>query len=128
MVHHSSDSKPPAVMAQVDRKALLGCVEGDLSLLCELIRISERNAGDLLEKLRSAVLTGDCRQIEHTAHTMKSMLAQLAAGPTAEAAGHLEHMGKTGNLKEAADAFDLLEQELRRVHQVLSEICAEAAH
>jgi len=69
----------------------------------------------LVAEIREAIGRGDCRQLERTAHALKTAVAGFAAGAAAEAALRLEKLGHAGDLAPAKVALAHLEDEIGRL-------------
>ena len=113
----------PASNEVLDYDALLAHVEGDTSLLAELMKIFEEAFPRQLSGVREAVAQGDAAGIERAAHTLKGTLSSFAA-PAATAAAHqLELVGRAGDLAPAGEACAALEQEIARLKPLLLGLC-----
>jgi HPt (histidine-containing phosphotransfer) domain-containing protein len=113
--------------AHIDREALLERVEGDAALLAQMLEIFEVEGDRLVAVMEAAVGSGDASSLERAAHTLKGMVANFTADAAANAASHLEEMGRTGRLQGAEDLLHELAQEVTALRALLSELCTEAA-
>ncbi len=113
----------PASSEVLDCDALLAHVDGDTSLLAELVKIFEDELPRLLAALRQAAAEGDARALERAAHTLKGTLSSLAAPAATAAARQLELVGRAGDLARAREACAALEREIARLKPLLVGLC-----
>jgi CheY-like chemotaxis protein/HPt (histidine-containing phosphotransfer) domain-containing protein len=92
---------------------LLARVENDWDLLRELAGIFREEFPRYLSTLRSAIQEGNFDQARESAHALKGMLANLAAGRAAEAASELEDFAKTGQQAALAGSLTKFEAETK---------------
>jgi len=88
-----------------DRAAALARVEGDAALLSQLVQVFLEEVPERLHTLQQALAAADFEVIERTAHTLKGELIYLGLAEIAEKAKALEHQGREGNLRAAAELF-----------------------
>jgi HPt (histidine-containing phosphotransfer) domain-containing protein len=86
------DDRSPDV--SVDLPDLLRRVESDRKLLCELLRLFKEEFPCLLQALQEAVVRGDMKRVEVTAHTIKGMLANVSFARAVASAACLQRMGQ----------------------------------
>ena len=109
---------PPDVRTEgspIDHSAALRAVDGDESLLIDIMDVFQQNAPKYREALREAVRHEDARQLEYAAHRLKGALGAIGATTAYTLAAQLETMGHEGHLDGAAGLIDRLEDELTRV-------------
>ena len=87
----------------VDFLELLTRVDTDRELLRELLRLFKKEFPCLLQSLQEAVVRGDMKAVEVTAHTMKGRLASVAFRQAAASSARLESMGKRGVTQRGAE-------------------------
>jgi len=104
-------------LVSFNRNIALERVGGDEELLREVAQIYLTEYPPLIEKIRSAVGSGDSDALQRAAHTLKGSLATLGAEPAAALALTLESKGRENTLDSAADDLLHLEEELGRVHR-----------
>ncbi len=104
----------------VDRQLSLTRVGGDVDLLREIAALFIEDCPRALAELRRAVEQRDASKIENAAHALKGSVANFGAQVAVDAAFRLEQMGRTGKLRESAEALGSLER-------ALSTVCAELA-
>jgi PAS domain S-box-containing protein len=92
---------------------LLARVDNDQELLRELLNIFHEEYPRHMEGLEKAVFSGDLNGATVLGHTLKGMLANLAASRAAAAAGHVERAARAGEKKELEEAFTALHLELK---------------
>jgi signal transduction histidine kinase/DNA-binding response OmpR family regulator len=115
-----SELESPA--AVVDMNALLIRVEGDKDLLAQMAELFLEECPQSLCTIREAVLRRDAKELERSAHTLKSAVGNFAAQKAVEAALELETMARDGDLNEAEKAYQALEQEIERLKPVLANL------
>lgn len=101
--------------AAVDMDELLARVENDRDLLRELIGMFKEDFPKQLASLRPAVEKGDAKRVASLAHTLKGMLANLAAHDAYEKAARLEQLGRNGQIERFDEAFATLEGEASKL-------------
>jgi two-component system, sensor histidine kinase and response regulator len=111
----------------LDRKELLALLDGDLSLLTELIDIFWENSPDLIAQLRSALEDRDLHTLTYAAHALKGAVGNFAAKRALALIAELETTGETSDFSQAARTLDALEAELASLRQALSSLREELA-
>jgi PAS domain S-box-containing protein len=106
---------------------LLERVGGDREFLSELVSLFREDNPKQLERIRTAVESGDSGEVQRGAHSLRGTLANLAARPAADLAAQIEHAGKSDDLLRAKAAFRNLELELPRVLEALGALCEGVA-
>jgi two-component system sensor histidine kinase/response regulator len=102
---------------------LLARVDGDRALIGELAEIFRDDYPKHIRTLRSAVERDDGASVRQTGHTLKGMLANLAAPHARDLAAQIEELGKKGDIPPAGAILDELLLELRRVDAALEILC-----
>lgn len=105
-----------------DLEAALERVGGDQELLKEIAGLFLEDAPGLLDLVRDAIEKNDASALQRAAHSLKGSVANFGAEETVEAAFQLEQMGANGKLDGAKDVFVVLENELHKVSEKLSQI------
>lgn len=123
-----SDQSPyaPAVSLVLDEAEALDYVDGDRTLLAELVEIFSEQWPTMLARLETAVVTNDSQAVYLAAHTLKGQVGHFGAKATFEAARGLEVMGRQGELAGAPAALDVLAHELTRLRSALSALKSES--
>src|SRR5262249_44396625 len=91
---------------------LLNRVDNDKELLRELLLIFKDDSPLHINALREATGKGDLKAVTISAHTMRGMLANLAADRAAAAATRLEQVGRDGDATGVRAALGEFEQEV----------------
>ena len=111
----------------IDFAELLARVENDRELMRDLLLIFKEEFPRHLQALRLAVDSSDAEEVAAEAHTLKGMLANLAAGPAAGSAARLEQLGhsrKVSEFREACDSFENMSKELLvQLDMCMVEVC-----
>ncbi len=102
-----------------DRAKALGYLEGDESLLDEVIQIFQDTAAGMLSNLDAAIGGGDSAAVQSAAHAIKGGAANICAERIGCIAKHLEECAAAGNRKEFAALAATLHAEYERLAAVL---------
>lgn len=112
----------------IDLDELLARVENDRELLRDLLSIFKEEFPQRHQALREAVADLDAPRVVLEAHSLRGMLANLAAGEAAEALAKLEHFGRnneTTKFRESLAHFEVIAKELsRQVEACMAEVSA----
>jgi len=111
----------------VDRAALLSRLEGDASLLSEIVDLFLETAPRLMRDLKQALASKDPGRLERAAHTLKGAVANFGARPAFEAAFKMEQHGQRGDLAAARKAWVSVEKEMTRLKKELARLAGEHA-
>jgi two-component system, sensor histidine kinase and response regulator len=114
----------PSERAVFDLEAALARVEGDLSLLQELIKIFLEDMPRQLAEIQQAIATKDARRLNRAAHNLGGAIGNFEAGPAHEAAMRLEKISAAVDIAGAADAAAELERTLQRLRRELLAVSA----
>jgi two-component system, sensor histidine kinase and response regulator len=112
--------------ASVCKEELFERIEGDRTLLVELVALLRESYPGQIRSARDAAMQGDAAALQRVGHSLKGALGNLAAPIGSKIAYELESMGKSGDLGLAKTRIDLLEQELIRVMETLEGLCLAA--
>jgi len=93
----------------------LARVEGDETLLRELIQLFLEDYPRTLQDLRTAIAEGDVRSLERHAHTIKGSAANFEAAPVVTAGLELETSGFRKDLTYVAPQMENLEAALAQL-------------
>lgn len=111
----------------LDINDLLARVENDRDLVREILHIFKEEFPRHRESLRAAVHSSDGAKVAAEAHSLKGMLANVAAVRAAAAATRLENLGRTGDIlhfAEAHAAFEEISEELLvHLEMCMAEVC-----
>ena len=94
--------QPAGIKAPVDYSAALLWVDGDRTLLAELIEIFLEDCPRRLHELEQAVTEGNANMIKQTAHSLKGMVACFSTRKAQGLADEMESLGKAGNLAKTS--------------------------
>jgi two-component system, sensor histidine kinase and response regulator len=117
----------PATSTSFDRQELLDRIDGDFSLLAELVKLFRDGLPALQGELRAAVGARDAERIQRAAHTLKGALLNLAAHPAAALARRLDDGARRGDLGSSGELLAALELELAALITALERTQMEAA-
>ena len=113
-----------AQLRQLDESLALSRVGGDVELLIEVIDLFLDDYPSTLEKIKSAVASGDANALEQHAHSLKGSVSTFGAGRAFEAAFELEKRGRAGDLTGAQEGLLRLEQALESLRPELESLQA----
>jgi signal transduction histidine kinase/DNA-binding response OmpR family regulator len=108
-----------------DRSALLDRLEGDTSVVREIVRVFKQESPRQIAQLRNAIDVNDCMSVANSAHSLKGSLLVLSADRLASAAQKLETMGRSGQLAGATETFEELESGLEALAEALQNMVRE---
>jgi PAS domain S-box-containing protein len=83
---------------------------GQPDILARVVSQYVETSGQIVDRIRCAVLSGDASELRATAHRLKSSSAQLGATAVASDCRELEMMGANQELTRAGDVLSRLEQ------------------
>ena len=86
--------QPAGIKVPVDYSAALLWVDGDRTLLTELVEIFLEDCPRRLQELERAVAEGNAIMIKQTAHSLKGMVACFSARLAQERAAEMEGLGR----------------------------------
>lgn len=116
---------PAAPQRVVDRERALAAVGGDMELLRELAGMFQRDAEQMLARVRAEAARGDAEAMWKAAHSLKGALASFGAQSVFETAQRAESIGRSGDLSSAPEVLQALARGMAQLQQELAEICAE---
>ena len=126
LIHaHSAIPLLPGSSSLWDRSTALGRVDGDESLLRELVQIFLDESPKQLIRLQHAIETADPEEIERTAHSLKAELGYLGLPSVAQKARDLERMGHERTLQPAADVLVSFQAEVSAVADAMRDMLEE---
>lgn len=105
------EPKSSSTIAVWNLAELFERVDHDQELLRDLLNIFKEDFPRTLQSLRTAVAAADSKNTASLSHTLKGMLANLAAPRAAAAAAELEKQANAANQPAFQAAFDHLEAE-----------------
>jgi PAS domain S-box-containing protein len=104
---------PTATCEVLRQEELLSRVNGNRSLVLDLVRVFRAESPRLLARIEQALAERDSNGLAFASHTLKSSLGQLEARQAFQTALRLELMGRDGQLAEAGSTFARLKEEIR---------------
>jgi CheY-like chemotaxis protein len=99
-----------------DPGPLLQRISGDRGLLQELVAMCGEDCPRMLEHVRTAIDADDAEAVRRAAHLLKGSVSNVVS-----AAQRLEEMGREGELREARNAYQSLEESLSAFRTALEE-------
>jgi CheY-like chemotaxis protein len=99
----------------VDLAAALRAMDGDTTLLTEIVALFRQVYPKYLAELRGAVAHGDVTQLAHSAHSLKGAVAVFHATTAYSLAAELETIGQAARLENVSTVLDKLDDELTRM-------------
>ena len=105
--------------AVLDWSEALRSVKGDQQLLREVAQALIEEFPGLMKTMQQALSDGDTDALGRAAHTLKGAVRYFGAGRAFDHAYRLERMARDGNLDNAEEALQILEQEMARFTPVL---------
>jgi CheY-like chemotaxis protein len=111
----------------IDRAALLAGVDGNRTLLRELVRLFLVDCPQRVTEIDEAVRRGDAEALRIAAHTLKGSIGNFAAKSALEAAQRLEIMGRDRDLDSAAAGRMTLESELALLIEELRNLTSNSS-
>ena len=109
-VHFSDGENMGNQLLVLDRALALSRVGGDEDLLREIAGLFLDDYPNLVARIQEALAARDAFALERASHSLKGSVANFGAEPAYQAAMELEKIGRSGDLRRAAEAF----LELRR--------------
>lgn len=82
--------------------------DGDEEMIGELVEIFDSTYGDILNDTKAALEAKSFTELEHSAHTLKGMIANFFAEDLKVAAQELEVMGRNSELNNAETQLEKL--------------------
>jgi CheY-like chemotaxis protein/HPt (histidine-containing phosphotransfer) domain-containing protein len=99
---------------------------GGDEFLGEVVDAFLADAPQLLETLRRSLASRNAEELRRAAHTLKSNGATLGAKDFAELCRTLEQRAKDGELDDASELVDQIEEEYRPLEEALSALVSES--
>jgi HPt (histidine-containing phosphotransfer) domain-containing protein len=92
-----------------DERATLDALGDDRQLLAIVAKAFIDDSPKLLQRLHSATLSGDAREVQSAGHALKGAVRFFGESPIYDLAYSLETQGRSGNLERAGAAIAQLE-------------------
>lgn len=110
----------------INKDQFMERVGGDIDLLKELVDIFVDTREMMLSELDQAIREGNAEATERAAHTIKGAVGNFAADRAFQAALELETMGRDKKMRNAAEAYKILELEIGYLKDALTALSQEA--
>jgi PAS domain S-box-containing protein len=128
---NTKEKKKPAsnVASQpvIDTSIVMDRVEGDLTLIRELVEVFLDECDRVIDTIRGAALCGDCGAVERGAHSLKCSLGNFAAGPAHDVALAIERAARAGDLPRVDKLLKDLDYEVERLKPELVKLLIDNA-
>jgi len=111
----------------IDLRELLSRVDGDKTLLRELIDLFLEDYPDLMTQIHDAISSGDADGLVRSAHTLKGAVGNFAAKSVSDTTLRLEQLARTGDLTHADEAYTDLESNIDLLKHELTMLLMEEA-
>jgi two-component system, sensor histidine kinase and response regulator len=111
--------------AVVNFSELLARVDNDRDLLRDLFSIFKEEFPGYLKSLDEAVTRKDAAEVASASHTLKGMLANLAASKAAASASQLEQLARVADMASLPAAFAEFERDVRGLLPEMDHFMAE---
>ena len=113
---HAESVSVPSPEQPFDADALLARVEGDRTLVGEMVSLLDGEAPALIAQARTALEGKDFQALHRAAHSLKGAVGNFGNGPAFRAAEKLEACARSGaGADDAEAACHRLESELKRL-------------
>ena len=89
--------------------------DGEPDVVQEVLTLFLNDAADRLRAIAGAIERGDGQALERSAHAFKGAAGNIGAAALQEHCRQLEHLGKAGQMADAAGSFAALSDEFARV-------------
>jgi HPt (histidine-containing phosphotransfer) domain-containing protein len=113
--------------SSVNMTELLARVDGDMSLLKEIVEIFLCDAPNLIADIQNSIACGDAKALERSAHALKGSVGNFAAKSAFEAAFKLEQIGRNNDMSKALNAYIALEEIMEQLKKTLVALDMEEA-
>ena len=111
----------------INVKLVMAQLDGDLSLLKEIVGLFLDDCPKQLSSIRDAIERGSAQDLERAAHAFKGSVGNFGASAAFEVALNLERIGCDGDLGRADEAMRALEIEVDRLSKALMNLVVEEA-
>jgi two-component system sensor histidine kinase/response regulator len=113
----------PAAGSPIDAAQLLDRIDGDRTLLAELVDLFRADFPANLRSAQEAIDSQDANGLRGAGHALRGALANLSATEASAIAAELENIGKSLNLSQAQVTLDRLAHEVGSVIRALEALC-----
>lgn len=119
----SAPPNPDEVRVDVDR--LMQSVDGDASLLREVVELYRSDAPRLLNLIREGIAQNAAPQVREAAHSLKGATGAFGKNLVYELAYALEQAGQAGEIEQARELLPRLLSALERMNATLDRTLAD---
>jgi two-component system, sensor histidine kinase and response regulator len=119
----ASDDPAPAAKSPIDEAELLDRIDGDRTLLIELVDLFRTDYPYHLRAAQEAIDTQNAAGLRSAGHAMRGALANLSASCASVLAAELEEIGKSQKLAQAQAKLDRLTQEIGDALKAIESLC-----
>ncbi|CAN5350426.1 hypothetical protein BH10PLA2_BH10PLA2_23230 [soil metagenome] len=116
--------EPALPPPELNREAILSRLDGDETLLREIVDLFLARSPELVEQIHQALNARDCRAVCATAHSLKGSVSTFSRAEVFEMLQALEDSAAAGDLNKANEIFSDLQHELLRFHPALIQLVA----
>lgn len=109
----------------VNQKALIDLVDGDWSLLDQMISMFLDKYAEYRHTIRKTIDDKDKESLKNEAHSLKGVVATMQSTPLYETALKLEEAAKNADWKSANKYYDILDTQLEKFKTVLIKLHEE---
>jgi HPt (histidine-containing phosphotransfer) domain-containing protein len=118
--HHRPDKMHLELLSTdpvLDVRGALARLDGDDSLLVDLIGFFLEDSPKMVDDLKQATAAKDSQQLKMSAHALKGLVASCGGARAAAAAQRLENAAAGNDLSEVDSLLESLLRELEQVRQ-----------
>jgi signal transduction histidine kinase/DNA-binding response OmpR family regulator len=106
--------------AVYNRPEALDCVGGDEEMLLEMMQMFLEDGPNMLADVAQAIGQGDPARVAETAHALRGSVGIVGARTAFDASLVVENIGRSGDLSQAAEAYETLKQCVDRLIEALA--------
>lgn len=110
-------AEPPG--AVIDYAGAMRRLGNDDELFREFVGFYDEDSKQLLAKIETAIKKSDAAQLQHAAHSLKGLAANLGASAVVESSFALERSGRSATLAEVESQLNDLRKKMARLDEAL---------
>ena len=114
---------------ELDVPGALRRVGGDRELLCKIIDFVVEDSPQFLERMGTALGTGDYPEVERAAHSLRGLVSNLRCEAVEEKASQIEKFARTRKREAIAtavdDLSDLTQKMMLKIDEVRRDLTAQ---
>jgi HPt (histidine-containing phosphotransfer) domain-containing protein len=111
----------PRPIAVFDQAAFLARVDGDTTLMQELVELFLIDGPQRLKRIEEAIHEADWQALERAAHALKGAVGNFCATRAFDLTLHLESLARCGDTSQIAAAYTALHDEMARLQDALAD-------